>query len=227
MNDENRIYCKNKFHLVLCEIYNNQIDNLINNISDEKKIEFKIDDNNTYIIGKYGPVIKCMEEINGKQEITFKPVSKDIDICKIQNGDYTLQELIDSNKTISNEHILGQYNGVNVYIKKGKYGPYIMWDNNKQNLKEFGNRPIENITFDEIKKYLIQEINESKYIRDISPNISIRKGPKGDYIFYKMDKMKRPQFFDLTNFYKEEKEDYKICDINILKSWIKKTYNVY
>ena len=40
------------------------------------------------------------------------------------------------------------------------------------NLKEFGNRPIENITFDEVKKYLDEGSN---LIREVSSSISIRK----------------------------------------------------
>ena len=38
----------------------------------ETKIEVKLDENNTYLIGKYGPVIKCIEQVDGKEEITFK-----------------------------------------------------------------------------------------------------------------------------------------------------------
>ena len=53
----------------------------------ETKIEMKLDNNNTYLVGKYGPVIKCVEEVDGKEEITFKPIKKDMDIHKIENGD--------------------------------------------------------------------------------------------------------------------------------------------
>ena len=50
----------------LCDECNKQIDAIIDNMSMEHKIEYKIDDNNTYIIGKYGPVIKHVEEVDGK-----------------------------------------------------------------------------------------------------------------------------------------------------------------
>ena len=56
--------------------------------------------------------------------------------------------------------------------------------------------------------------------------MSIRKGPKGDYLFYKMPKMKKPQFYDIKGFLSETSEDYKICDITILKSWISEKYNI-
>jgi DNA topoisomerase-1 len=118
---------------------------------------------------------------------------------------------------------LGQHNGKDVILKKGKFGLYISWGENSKNLKEFGNRPIENITFDEVKKYLEEGSN---LIREISSSISIRKGTKGDYIFYKSAKMKKPQFFDLNKFSSDVKEDYKICDITILKSWINDKYKI-
>jgi hypothetical protein len=88
-----------------------------------------------------------------------------------------------------------------------------------KSLKELGNRPIENITFNEIKPYLIEE---KKFMREITQNISIRNGPKGDYIFYKTTKMKKPLFFSLTNF----KGTYKTENISVIKSWIKDNYDI-
>lgn len=207
----------------LCDVCNKQIDKLVDNLKDETKIEMKLDNNNTYLVGKYGPVIKCVEEVDGKEEITFKPIKKDIDIHKIENGDYTIDEIIDTNKTAKSQYILGQHNGKDVILKKGKFGLYITWGENSKTLKELGNRPIENITFDEVKQYLEEGSN---LIREVNSSISIRKGPKGDYIFYKNTKMKKPKFFDLKNFYNDVKEDYKICDITILKSWINDKYNI-
>jgi DNA topoisomerase-1 len=207
----------------LCDTCNKQIDTLVDSLKDETKIEVKIDDNNTYLIGKYGPVIKCVEEVDGKEEITFKPIKKDMDIHKMENGDYNVEEIVDTTKKTKSQYILGQHNGKDVILKKGKFGLYISWGENSKNLKELGNRPIENITFDEVKKYLEEGSN---LIREVSSSISIRKGPKGDYIFYKSAKMKKPQFFDLNKFHSDVKEDYKICDITILKSWINDKYKI-
>jgi hypothetical protein len=86
-----------------------------------------------------------------------------------------------------------------------------------------GNRPIENITFDDIKKYLEEGSN---LIREINSSLSIRKGPKGDYLFFKTGRMKKPVFYDIKSFINETSEDYKICDITILKSWITEKYDV-
>jgi DNA topoisomerase-1 len=207
----------------LCNKCNTEIDTLVDGLKDETKIEIKIDENNTYMIGKYGPVIKCVEEVDGKEEIKFKPIKKDVDTKLLEKGAFTAEEIIDTNKTAKSQYILGQHNGKDVILKKGKFGLYISWGENSKNLKELGNRPIENITFDEVRKYLDEGSN---MIREISSSISIRKGPKGDYIFYKTSKMKKPDFKDIKPFVSETKEDYKICDIIILKSWLSDKYGI-
>ena len=207
----------------LCDTCNKQIDTIIDNMSMENKIEYKIDDNNTYIIGKYGPVIKHIEEVDGKEEVQFKPIRKDVDIKSLEKGEFKAEDIIDNSKIVKTQYVLGQYEGVPVYLKKGKFGLYISWGENSKTLKELGNRPIENITFDEVKVFLEEGSN---LVREISTNVSIRRGPKGDYIFYKGARMKKPQFHDIKAFANETKENYKICDINILKLWIKEKYNI-
>lgn len=207
----------------LCSKCNKQIDNIIENMTMEHKIEYKIDDNNTYIIGKFGPVIKHVEEVDGKEEVQFKPIKKDIDIKKLEKGEFTAEDIIDNNKIVKTHYTLGQWEGKDVYLKKGKFGLYITWGENSKTLKELGNRPIENITFDEVKVFLEEGSN---LIRNINASASIRRGPKGDYLFYKTTRMKKPQFHDIKSFVTETKEDYKICDMNILKSWLKEKYNI-
>ena len=222
----------------LCQECNTHIDTLLDKLKDEKKMEIKIDENNTFIIGKYGPVIKHIE----KEGITFLPIKKDIDITTLREANCNLSDILDTEKIADadtdidkdkdtsrnkkekngkNQHILGEYKGDNVILKKGKFGIYVEWGNISKTLKQFGNRPIENIQMDEIIKYL----EETNIVREISENISIRKSKKGDYLFFKTKKMKKPTFFDITHF-SQTKEDYKICDINILKSWIIEKYNI-
>ena len=207
----------------VCLLCNKEIDTLVDSVKDETKLEFKIDENNTYIIGKYGPVIKCSEEKDGKEEITFKRIKKDLDINKIQNGDYTVEDVIDSTKNVKTQYILGKYEGHDVILRKGKFGLYVSWGKNSKTLKELGNRPIENISLEEVEEILEKG---SGLIREINSSLSIRKGPKGDYIFYKTPKMRKPIFHDIKCFTNDTKEDYKICNISILKSWISEKYNI-
>jgi DNA topoisomerase-1 len=207
----------------LCNDCNTQLDKLIDNLKTETKLEVSIDENHTYIIGKYGPVIKCSECVDGKEVISFKHIKKDVDIHKLENGEYTLNEIVDTGIKSKPQGLLGQFENKDVILKKGKFGLYITWGENSKTLKELGNRPIESVTFGEVKKYLEEGSN---LIREITPHLSIRKGAKGDYIFYKTAKMKKPQFFDVKGFYNESKEDYKTCNNTILKAWIKEKYNI-
>ena len=43
----------------------------------------------------------------------------------------------------------------------------------------------------------------SNCVREINSNTSIRKGPKGDYLFYKTPRMKKPKFYDIKSFVTE------------------------
>ena len=58
-------------------------------LGDEDKQVIQIDDKHTYMIGKYGPVIKC----GTGDKITFLPVKKDIDIDRLKKNQYKLYKL--------------------------------------------------------------------------------------------------------------------------------------
>ena len=220
-DDLDKISQGNKIWYELCKDCNDQISILINNLKDgsKTKLEIKIDENNSYVIGKYGPVIKSSSIIDGKNSTIFNKVIKDIDFHKLENGEYKLEDIVDNNY-IRSEYNLGKYNGHDVILKKGKFGLYISWDKNSKTLKELGNQPIESITFKDVEKYLDEGSN---IIREISDNITVRKSAKGEYIFYKTAKMKKPVFYNFKGF----EEDYKKCDINILKNWLKETYKIF
>jgi DNA topoisomerase-1 len=222
-DDLDKICNQEKVWYDLCKECNDQIISLLDNLKEESesKLEIKIDENNSYIIGKYGPVIKTIEGIgdNGKDIIIFNKVIKDIDIHKLENGEYKLEDILDTNHKRT-EYNLGKYKGHDVIIKKGKFGLYISWDKNSKTLKELGNQPIESITFKDVEKYLDEGSN---IIREISDNITIRKSTKGEYIFYKTSKMKKPVFYNFKGF----EQDYKTCDVNSLKLWLKETHNIF
>lgn len=216
----------------VCASCNNELDELINHLKNEHKIEYKIDDKHTFLIGKYGPVIKCVEN----EKVTFKSVKKDLDFQKIEKGEYKIEEILDettnngdininndNNDNIDNDNIdngkrLGEYEGHEVILKTGKFGLYVQWNKTTKSLR-YLKKDIETITLEDVKQFLNETSN---IIREITNDISIRKGPKGDYLFYKTARMKKPLFYDIKSF----SHDYKICDLTILKSWIKEKYNI-
>jgi len=178
-----------------------------------EKVEYAIDSTHSYIIGKNGPVIKCSAGDN----VSFKPVKKDVDIRKLENGEYTLAEVIDT--SMVTEYNLGNLNGHDVVLKKGKFGVYAKWGTENVSLRSIGNRPIENIRLEEVCNIIEATKNGTRVIND---NLSIRSGKRGHYLFFKTKTMKKPTFFDL----KDCSLEYMSCPLEHLKEWIYETHHV-
>lgn len=250
-----------------------------------KKIEYKIDDTHFYIIGKNGPVIKCInpsaptmkeesvdtttflsttsslsvskEGEKGKtktkksllttsnkkqqQNISFLSIRKDIvlDIEKLKRGEYKLIDLVDgeiNNDTdvkkieLKNERNLGRTEripNVDIIVKIGKYGMYAVYGENKKSLSCFGNRPLSNLTLEEVVEVLLgsgnsSTSNQNKIVRKITEDISIRDGKYGNYIFYKTSYMKKPRFISINGYKGNIVED---TDENV-KKWIRENCHI-
>ena len=212
----------------LCKTCNDKLDTVITQVKEtqKSKFEIQIDDKHVYTIAKYGPVIKCVEKVDGKKTTTYKSIRKDveIDMNKLEQGNYTLEELIDNDSTKAakeaNQINLGKFDDNDVILKKGRFGLYVTCAELSKTLKQLGNRPIESVQLDEVIPFLEEGSN---MVREVSTNISIRKSKKGDYIFFKTPKMKKPKFFALKGF----EQDYKTCDMDVLKSWLKDKFNLF
>ena len=122
-DDLDKISNGNKIWHTLCSECDNEIKKLSKKIDKSGREGYKIDENHIYMIGKYGPVIKC--EKDGKT--TFKGVKKNIDIEKVKNGEYSLKDIVEEKKVGLNNINLGEYEGDDVILKKGKYGLYITY----------------------------------------------------------------------------------------------------
>ena len=216
---------------LLCDSCLKTMEESCKELKDEEKHEIKIDENHSYIIGKYGPVIKCVEgkTPDGKDKVVFKPIKKDINLEVLEKGEYKLEDLLDVDAKKKGDPPIGEFHGEDLFIKKGKYGLYAHWGENNKSLSCFGNRPIANITYDEVLAILMKDELDGKLgkkgpniIREITTNISIRNSAHGDYLFFKTAKMKKPVFYKLGGF----KGDYKMCNIELLKSWIIDEYKI-
>ena len=183
---------------------------------------------------------------NPTEQITFLSIRKDIqlDIEKLKRGEYKLADLVDATTIATsnltpNENNLGKWTDESaqphqqhdIIIKTGKFGTYAVCGEMKKSLKCFGNRPISNITMEEVIPILFggtgtsddQQSNpHSKIVRQITENVSVRHGKYGNYIFYKTQKMKKPRFISLNGFkgnIQEETED------NVRK-WIRENCHI-
>jgi len=225
---------------MLCENCNNDLIKITDGLTNLKKFEIIIDDYHTIIIGKHGPVIKKISDDGSKSKsinknnkkidnITFIPLKKGIDLKLINEFEekhgrkIELDDIVE--QTATNKSALGKYKGNDLFVKTGKYGPYAQWGKEMKSLKEL-DKPAEKMEYMEVIKFLDRDILDPTkpvgLVRELSPNLSIRTGKFGDYIFYKRPRAKKPEFLKLNDF----KSDYKNCDKDLLVNWIKQTYKI-
>ena len=95
-----------------------------------------IDENHVYMIGSKGPVIKhTTVDEGGKKKIEYKSIKQNIDVAKLKRGEYSLKDIVDEKGNIDMGGIkLGIYDGNEIILKRGKYGLYIVWGEQKKSL---------------------------------------------------------------------------------------------
>tara|TARA_Y100000361_G_C11161812_1_gene347942 strand:- start:2684 stop:5056 length:2373 start_codon:yes stop_codon:yes gene_type:complete len=201
----------------ICRECYNDIKNMTKSIKIEKQT-YPLDDKHVLLFEKYGPVIQY---VNDKNEYEYISVKKDfpIDLEKLKNKEYTLDELIEIK-----EHVVGTYKNNNVVIKNGRYGKYLECGDTRESLKNL-EKDITEIKMEDILN-ILEKTNEKSedvnLLRIINDNISIRKGKFGIYVFYKTSQMKKPKFLNIKKF----KEGPLTCDANILLNWLHDTYDI-
>ena len=215
-NDLDKIANGEKTYLNLCTECDKNLTHCMKDLKSDVKNIIEIDENHIFMIGKYGPVIKY--EKDGETE--FYPVKPDIDIEKIKSKELSLQEIKDEK---GKTNILGKYENEDLILKKGKFGLYVTWGDNKKSLQGI-NIPFDEVDYEKVVKFINLPKNESNQniLRVINDNLTIRKGKFGNYIFYKTPQMKKPQFLKLNKC----PHDYLNCDLNVLNEWIVETHSI-
>ena len=215
MEDElDNIAKGNKIWHTLCDKCYTEITELSRDLGCVDKQQIKIDDKHTFMIGKYGPIIKCTQD-NAK--IVFKCVKQDIDLARLRNGEYDIHDIVVEKQNKDNK--LGEYKQKDVIVKEGKYGKYVCYDGKNTSLTGLEDITLENV----IKVMEENKEKKSSVIRTIDEFASVRHGKYGDYVYYKKPHWKKPQFIKLYSFIKEHgKDSYKSCDLRKLKTWLEK-----
>jgi DNA topoisomerase-1 len=193
----------------------------------------------------YGPAIRqrnlSKDSSNGEDKCEkwiYHSVKKGISLdmeCLI-GGEYSIDEILEIK-----EYPLGKYKEFDLYMKMGKFGPYLEYGETRKSLKSF----LEYIQMDSLDGIELERAidfieNPGKYepfkentflntkeptkgiIREINEEMNIRKGKYGAYIFYKRANMKDPQFLKLRGF----PLGYSTCPLQVLEDWIYTTYNL-
>jgi len=118
---------------------------------------------------------------------------------------------------------LGEYKGIHLVIKMGRYGPYLQHGQDTHNIKEvLARTSLDSITREDIIVYIENKPFkiDKGVLRVLTPSLSIRLGKYGPYIYYKTAHMKRPSFFALQGF----SHSWRTSSIDALKQWIHDTY---
>jgi DNA topoisomerase-1 len=210
-NELDKIAKGNKIWHSLCDECYKDIKSINDTIKvEETKQETELEGGYTFRIARYGPVL--MKRIDGK--IKYHKIKPDIDIEELKDGKIKPEDAILIEKVNSS---LGKHKDIDVYLKKGKFGLYISYNDNNISLKGL-KKEAEEITINDVLPYIENNNQSSKVTRMINENASIRNGKFGHYIYYKTNTMKKPKFIALKKY----KIDYLNCDLEELENIINK-----
>ena len=203
---------------IICKKCKDEIKELIKKTT-LNKLEYKIDDSHVFVYEKYGPVIKKIDEET--KEKSYIPIKKDmnIDLEKLKEGSYNLEDLMET-KVQS----LGNYENQEMFLKNGKHGYYVEWGSNKKSLKNI-EKPLENITLKDVVEFLENDKTENKnenILRELTKNLSVRKGKYGAYVYYKKPTMIKPEFLNIKKF----KGSFLYCEKKTLLDWLNENYKI-
>lgn len=184
------------------------------------------------IFHQYGASLKYVGDGDGEHdcEQEYKSVNPKIkiDLEKLKEGKYLAEDLFE----IKNDY-LGKYEECDMFIKTGKFGPYVKWGEKTASIKSI-KKPIDSIVLEDIVAMLQPEETDPDaprlppQLKDKNPNmlkslsaeLSIRKGKFGPYIFYMAPNATKPEFFKLAKY----KTTYMNTSVVELVEWIQQTY---
>jgi topoisomerase IA-like protein len=181
---------------------------------------------------QYGTSLKRITETGEPEYKKVNPKIK-IDIELAKAGKYIAEELFE----IQTDN-LGKYGDEDIFVKNGKYGPYIQCGTKTVSIKSLG-KPIQQVTLEDAIVLLDPSVSVNEcgdgsaprappapknpnIVRILNSDISIRKGKYGAYIYYMPADAKKPEFFQLGKM----KTKYANMDVDELIKWIGETYNV-
>lgn len=199
----------------ICKNCYNEIKELAKSTKNVDKFSTPVDETYEFIFEKYGPVLRYKTE-DGKY--AYKNIKKELQVTlqDIKNKKYTAEELIEENN-----QCIGVYQDHKVFVKTGRYGAYVEWNDQKKTLKNI-NKTVSEITLEDVIQVLNDEVQDKNVLRALNANLSIRKGKFGPYIYYKAPQLTKPQFFNIKKY----KGSYLEDEIETVLEWIKDVYEV-
>jgi DNA topoisomerase-1 len=211
-----------------------EIAKLAEPLAKQRRNIYPIDAGWEVIFQQYGVSMRKRGE-DGEYE--YRPVTPDykIDMDKLRSGGYTYQDLV----AVPREN-LGTYEGKDVLVKVGKYGPYVVWGEQRKSIAIL-EKALSSIELADVIPILEGSKIDSKsdssplgedglrhataipgMVRSLTTDLSIRNGKFGNYIYYKPQNATKPQFFKLWGA--GCPKDWKTCEPEKLIQWIETTY---
>jgi len=208
---------KEKQWSALCAKCDHEIKDLAKTVKNISKQSYVLDEEHEVVFQAYGASIKHILE---DDTVEYLPVRKDIeiDLEKLKQNEYTLDDLIELKN-----NCLGTYENEPMYIKNGKYGPYVEWGSKRESIKEI-KKPLREIKLEDVVEILSAPSKTDKNIlRVLNSDMSVRKGKFGAYVYYKRKDMAKPEFLNIKKF----PEGFLACSIETLVNWLCTTYNLH
>lgn len=176
------------------------------------KVFYALDDGHEFYFHtdkKTGKVEPLIRKANADGYI-YKNVKPDvqIDFTRLKQGGYTVADLA---VLPDGAQVIGKHGDKDIVVKSGKYGIYAECGETRVPMTSLS-MPLEDV----IKALEKKENKEPTLLRELCPELSIRNGPHGHYIYFMTKKMKKPKFFDVSGF----GQDYLTCDAQTLIDWI-------
>jgi DNA topoisomerase-1 len=213
--------CEKKEWSTICKECYEEIKKLSDPIKNIKKQTYPlIEDRYEYIFERYGPAIKHTLE-DGTVEYLSAKKDQEVDLEKLKNREYTLNDVLEIKNSC-----LGKYEGEDIFIKTGRYGPYVEYGKDvvkRESIKEI-EKPLDEITLADIKEYLgnKKDTNEKTSLRVLNDTMSIKKGKYGPYVYYKRPDMKKPEFLNIKKF----PEGFLTCEVATIVNWLCDKYKL-
>lgn len=198
----------------VCDECNQVLEELTGKAADTEKVRIRLDDQHTYLVGKYGPVIK---KTAGKKT-TFLPVREGLDMNRLRNGGYTVADVVGAKRARGGGgRLLGKHGGQEVRVLDGRYGPYVQMGDERRSIRG----KVDLDAFQLTDAVALLQVKKAGPVRVLADWASIRTGPRGDYVFLRKPDWPRPKFVDLKPFTKQHGAgSYKTCDASVLMAWL-------
>ena len=203
------------------------IDRLAQSVSNLGKIVFPVDENHAIVFQTNGVVLRRTDPTDAS--VSYLPIAPDIDMERAKLGQYTLSELMSSStETTPKNRCLGKLEGEDVFLKHGRYGPYLEWKQEKKSLRgglTSAKEEEENVVTLEMATEILLHRSPppsqaSTILRTINSDCSVREGKYGPYVYYKTSDMKSPMFFSLREFKCKHGASWKTANVEAILAWV-------